>query len=112
MVNYNASQSDEQLNTIFRALADPTRRAIIQALAKEPARAKQLAQPFAMSMPAISRHLKILEQAQLVTRHITGRNHEFRLHKQALGEAENWLQEQQRFWEQSLLKLDQFIAGE
>lgn len=110
MVNYNATQADEHLDSIFRALADPTRRAIIQSLAQEPARASALAKPFAMSMPAISRHLKVLEQASLVTRSISGRNHEFRLQKETLGQAENWLQEQQKFWEQSLPKLEQFIA--
>ena len=95
------STENDRLSTVFAALADPTRRAILARLASGEATVTELAEPFAMSLPAISRHLKVLEHAGLITR---GRNAQWRpcrLEAAPLGEAAGWLDRYRRFWEDS-----------
>ena len=101
--------SSNQLNLTFSALADPTRRAILERLQAGEASVNQLVEPFAMSQPAISKHLKVLERAGLVER---GRDAQFRpcrLNAAPLAEATQWLEEYRRFWEARLDRLGAYV---
>ena len=95
MVNY----SSEALDVIFSALSDPTRRAIVDRLAHGGATVTELAQPFAMSLPAISKHLRILEHAGLIAREKEGRIHHMRLAAAAMKDAAEWLDHYRHFWD-------------
>jgi DNA-binding transcriptional ArsR family regulator len=99
------------LDRTFAALADPTRRAILDRLAHGDATVTELAAPFAMSLPAISKHLRVLEQAGLVARTIDGRVHRLRLVAQPLREAATWVARYQRFWSQQLDALADYMRG-
>jgi DNA-binding transcriptional ArsR family regulator len=105
MVKYNSSK----LDSVFSALADKTRRGIVADLSRGTASASELAAPHQMSLPAISKHLKILERANLIQREIQGRTHEFRLQSEQLNLATSWIEDQQVFWEMSLMKLENFL---
>ena len=101
--------SPDHLNTIFAALADPTRRAILARLALGEASVMELAAPFNMSLPAISKHLKVLEHAGLIAR---GRDAQWRpcqLTAGPLKDAADWLEHYRRFWEQSFERLDEYL---
>jgi len=101
-----------ELNNVFFALADPTRRAILGRLAQGPATVGVLAEPFDMSKPAISKHMKILDRAGLIERSVVGREHHCRLHPQAFKEAEDWLNYHREFWETRLDELDALLTKE
>ena len=101
-----------ELNDVFFALADPTRRAILGRLAQGPATVGALAEPFEISAPAISKHMKILDRAGLIERSVVGREHHCRLHPQALKEAEDWLVYYREFWETRLDELEAFLIQE
>jgi DNA-binding transcriptional ArsR family regulator len=101
--------STEQLNATFLALADPTRRAILAQLAKGDASVTELAQPHAMSQPAISKHLKILERAGLISRGIDAQRRPRRLEAQPLAEAVEWLEHYREIWEANFARLDQLL---
>ncbi len=105
MVNYMSAQ----LDLTFSALGDPTRRAIIQRLASGRATVKELARPFRISLPAISKHLKILEQAGLLTRTKEGRTHHCELNTIPLKEANEWIAWHQQFWEQRFDALEHYL---
>jgi DNA-binding transcriptional ArsR family regulator len=107
MVEY--SQSTE-LDHIFSALADPTRRAILRALTRHPATINEIAEPFPVSLNAISKHVMVLERAGLVHRTIKGRQHECRINPRPLREADAWLQHYRCFWEQRLDALEVYVA--
>jgi DNA-binding transcriptional ArsR family regulator len=99
----------DHLTATFSALADPTRRAILARLAQGESSVKELAQPFAMSLPAISRHLKVLEQAKLIER---GREAQWRpckLAPEPLKDVASWLEQYRRFWEESFDRLDAYL---
>jgi DNA-binding transcriptional ArsR family regulator len=101
--------SSDQLSVTFAALADPTRRAILAHLAKGEASVSELAQPFEMSLPAISKHLKVLERAGLITR---GREAQWRpcqLKAESLKQAANWIEQYRQFWEQNLDRLEDYL---
>ena len=95
-----------QLDATFAALADPTRRAILARLADGEASVMELAEPFAMSQPAISKHLKVLERAGLISSGQDAQRRPRRLEAGPLAEATRWLQEYRRFWEGSFERLD------
>jgi DNA-binding transcriptional ArsR family regulator len=100
----------DHLSTTFAALADPTRRAILSRLSSGETSVKDLARPFAMSAPAISKHLKVLERAKLITR---GRNAQWRpcrLKAAPLKDAVNWLEHYRRYWEESFDRLEDYLA--
>lgn len=99
-----------QLNVTFAALADPTRRAILARLAMGEASVMELAAPFEMSQPAISKHLKVLEKAGLVTREGEGARKRARLDAQPLAEATEWLEAYRRFWERRYEALDALLV--
>jgi len=93
------------LDTTFAALADPTRRAILARLAGGEATVGELAEPFAISLPAISRHLKVLEEADLISNERIGKHRRCRLKPEALANAREWLDFHARFWSGSLDRL-------
>jgi DNA-binding transcriptional ArsR family regulator len=97
------------LNTTFSALADPTRRAILARLASGEASVTQLAEPFAMSMPAISKHLKVLERAGLIARGREAQWRPCRIEAGRLKEVSDWLEHYRHFWEQSFDRLDDYL---
>jgi DNA-binding transcriptional ArsR family regulator len=97
------------LDTTFAALADPTRRAILARLASGEATVMELAQPFAMSQPAISKHLKVLERAQLISRGRDAQRRPCRLAARPLADAAVWLESYRQFWEESFQRLDQLL---
>ena len=98
--------STGQLNATFLALADPTRRAILARLASGDASVNELAEPHAMSQPAISKHLKILERAGLISRGVDAQRRPRRLDARPLAEATEYLEGYRKFWEASFERLD------
>ena len=99
----------DQLSYTFSALADPTRRAILARLALGETSVTELAEPFEMSMPAVSKHLKVLERAGLISRGREAQWRPCRLDAGPLKEAAGWIEEYRRFWEQSLDRLEEYL---
>jgi DNA-binding transcriptional ArsR family regulator len=95
-----------RLDATFAALADPTRRAILTRLASGEASVMELAKPFAMSQPAISKHLKVLERAGLISRGRDAQRRPCRIEAKPLAEADDWLEEYRRIWEENFQRLD------
>ena len=100
-----------RLDLTFAALADPTRRAIVQRLASGESTVTELARPFAISLPAISRHLRVLERAALVRQERDGQFRRCRLEAQGLQTAAAWLDFYRRFWSESLDRLDEHLKS-
>src|SRR5256884_7288001 len=107
-VGYAMTPSD-RLDATFAALADPTRRAILARLASGEASVTELAKPFAMSQPAISKHLKVLELAGLISRGRDAQRRPRRLEAKPLAEASGWLEGYRRLWEGSFQRLDALL---
>jgi DNA-binding transcriptional ArsR family regulator len=101
----------DELTTTFSALADPTRRAILARLADGEASVKELAEPFPISVQAVSKHLKVLERAGLVTRGRSAQLRPARLEGAALKDALEWLETYRRFWQGSFDELDRRLRG-
>jgi DNA-binding transcriptional ArsR family regulator len=101
--------ASEQLDATFAALADPTRRAILARLAKGEASVMELAEPFEMSQPAISKHLKVLERAGLISRGRDAQRRPRRLEAKPLAEVNEWLERYRRHWEASFQRLDMLL---
>ncbi len=101
----------DRLDATFAALADPTRRAILQRLASGQASVAELAEPFAMSQPAISKHLKVLERAGLISRGREAQRRPRRLEGKPLAEATEWLEGYRRLWENNFQRLDALLDG-
>src|SRR5262249_34518429 len=101
--------SSGRLDATFAALADPTRRAILARLASGDASVNDLARPFAMSQPAISKHLRGLERAGLISRGRDAQRRPRRIEAQPLGEASDWLENYRKFWEGSFQRLDELL---
>ena len=99
-----------QLNFTMIALSDPTRRAILQRLVRGEACVTDVAQPFEISLNAVSKHLKILERAGLVRREIHGRNHVLHFEEKRLAEAVEWIGTMSRFWEERLDALERVLS--
>ena len=99
-------KADDRLSVVFAALADPTRRAIIARLAEGDATVTELAEPFSISLPAISRHLKVLERAGLISRSRSGQWRSSTLEAAALKEATDWMERYRIFWDASFDRLD------
>ncbi len=98
-----------RLTTTFAALADPTRRAILARLVSGEASVTELAEPFDMSLPAVSKHLKVLERAGLIARGREGQWRPCRLEAGPLKEVSDWVEHYRRFWEQSFDRLDEYL---
>ena len=99
----------DPLSATLSALADPTRRAMLARLAKGEATVNELAEPFAISLPAISRHLKVLESAGLVSRSRTAQWRPVRLEAAPLGDLADWVERYRRFWDTSFDKMDAYL---
>lgn len=106
------NQLNDELDLLFRALGDRTRRALLASLAEKPAMITELAEPFAMSFPAVSRHIRVLERAHLVVRNVDGRVHHCSLDLAPLKTVEAWLRHYRRFWEGKLDALARYVEGE
>src|SRR5438477_12381382 len=99
------------LNRVFQALADPTRRAVLERLSRGPASVTELAQPFRMALPSFAQHLGVLESCGLVRSRKTGRVRTYQLAPQPLEAAEHWLVTQREHWERRLDQLDDYLNG-
>ena len=104
------SYAPAQLDATFAALADPTRRAILARLAQGEATVTELAAPFAMSQPAVSKHLLVLERAGLVSRRRDAQRRPCRLEAEPLKRATEWLADYRDYWEESFQRLDALLA--
>jgi DNA-binding transcriptional ArsR family regulator len=99
----------DTLDSTFAALADPTRRAILARLTQGEASVNELAEPFEMSLPAVSKHLKVLERAGLISRARVAQSRPCRLEAAPLREVADWVEHYRRFWEQSSDRLDDYL---
>lgn len=106
----NQSGSD-LIGSVFQALADPTRRAIVERLVRRPATVKTLAEPLTMSLPAVMQHLQVLEAAGVIATEKVGRVRSCRIRPEALRAAEQWLGRQRTDWERQLEQLDDYLKG-
>ena len=104
--------ASDSLSLAFGALADPTRRAILSRLSKGEANVGELAEPFDMTMPAISNHLKVLEKAGLIVREVDAQRRRCRLTPQGLAQAQTYMNEIAAFWEESIGRLDTLLANQ
>jgi DNA-binding transcriptional ArsR family regulator len=101
----------DRLSETFSALADPTRRAILARLASGEATVTELAEPFEMSLPAVSKHLKVLQRAGLIARTREAQWRPCRLQPEPLKDIADWVEHYRRFWEESLDRLDKYLKG-
>ena len=99
-----------ELDQVFQALSDPTRRKVIERLVSSAATTSELAEPFEMALPSFLQHLKVLERAGLVTSSKEGRVRTYRLASSGLEHADGWLADQRRLWEGRLDRLDDFLS--
>ena len=109
MVMRQAALAEPELDRAFAALADPTRRAILARLAKGEVGVLEVAQPFPMSQPAITKHLNVLENAGLISRHRDARRRLCRLEPERLKEISDWIGSYREFWEESYDRLDDYL---
>jgi DNA-binding transcriptional ArsR family regulator len=109
MGSHRLVPSHKNLDATFAALADPTRRAILSRLASGTATVNELAEPFAMTQPAVSKHLKVLERAGLISRDRDAQRRPSRLESKRLAEASAWLDQYRQFWESSFARLDDVL---
>src|SRR5712692_1758284 len=105
------NDSSQRLDAVFLALSDPTRRAILERLAQGEASGTELSQPFSISVPAISKHLRVLEHAALILRQKDGRVHRFRLTVRSMREAAKWLEHYRQFWETQFDELATYLEA-
>ena len=114
MVEYKSppksAQDSGRLDAAFSAMADPTRRAILARLALADARVTELAGDFPVSLNAVSKHIKMLERAQLVRRTVQGRDHILSLNAEAMADAAEWIEYYRQFWEDRLASLEAFVT--
>ena len=103
--------ASDSLDLVFQALSDATRRDMLARLARGPTQVTELAQPYSMSLPAASKHIRVLERAHLVSRTVEGRNHLCALSARPLKDAEAWLAEYRQFWEQTIEALARYVEG-
>jgi DNA-binding transcriptional ArsR family regulator len=104
------ANDSQTLDAVFLALSDPTRRAILERLARGEASGTELARPFPISVPAISKHLRVLEQAALISRRKEGRVHRFRLGPTSLRDASAWLDQCRQLWEAQFDSLESYLS--
>lgn len=112
ILNHMVEQNPQQLDNVFRALADPTRRAMLNHLARGERSVSELAAPFSMSLAGVSKHIKVLENAGLIHRTVRGRTHWCELDAGHLAEVYEWLGYYKRFWNRSLDTLDALLQAE
>ena len=107
--NTAVNTSIDTLSVTFAALSDPTRRAMLARLSQGEASVNELAAPFKMSLPAVSKHIKVLERAGLLSRKIRGRIHQCRLQAERLAEAQEWMRRYEHFWNEKLDALESLL---
>ncbi len=105
----NQVVNNDPLTQLFTALADPTRRSIIERLTRGSATVNELAEPYDMSLPAVSKHIKVLEEAGIVSKTVNGQQRECHLEALRLQEAEQWLEQYKQFWQANLDNLDVYL---
>lgn len=110
--NHMVELHSDRLDAVFRALADPTRRAMVRDLSHRPRSVGELAQPFEISLAAASKHIKVLEGAGLVQREVQGRTHVCRLDARPLHAGMEWMRHYERFWNQRLDALESLLRAE
>jgi DNA-binding transcriptional ArsR family regulator len=104
------TRSPERLDSVFSALADPTRRLLVERLARGPLTISEAAAGIPISQPAISKHVKILEQSGLVRREVTWRAHHLHLSSDAMKSASSWIERQRKYWNAALDRLDSYLT--
>ena len=104
-----AASRTARLDAVFAALADPTRRAIIERLSRGEARVTELAQPFDMSLNAVSKHIRVLEASGVVERHRKGRDHILSINARSLDEIDGWIERTRRYWEGRLDGMERLL---
>jgi DNA-binding transcriptional ArsR family regulator len=109
--NSHRVSTDDRLDAVFHALGHSTRRALLARLARRPAMITELAHPFEMSLPAVSRHIRVLEDAGLVKRSVDGRTHRCSLNPKPFKTIEGWLIHYRKFWEDNLAALAQYVES-
>lgn len=110
LLNRMVNNKNNRLDSVFSALADPTRRAILARLALGETTVGELAEPFAMSLPAVSKHLKVLERARLLVRERRGRVHRCQINAAAMREAAAWIEHYRAFWDARLDALARYLG--
>jgi DNA-binding transcriptional ArsR family regulator len=103
--------TEDRLDVVFHALSDRTRRSLLSRLAHGPAMVTELAKPFAMSLPAVSKHLRVLEAARLVVREVDGRIHRCSLSASPLRDVGCWVEDYRPFWEETLDALGRYVES-
>jgi len=106
-----AAARSQKISRVFQALADPTRRAVVERLARGPASTTELARPFDMALPSFAQHLAMLEQCGMVRSHKEGRVRRFQLAPKPLVTAESWMAEQHAIWNQRLDQMQDYVEG-
>jgi len=109
MLSVVPQRTSEELDLLFGALADATRRGIVDRLAQGEATVTELAEPYSISLPAISRHLKVLERASLITRSQEGKWRHARLSPASLADAQTWISQYERLWNEKFDRLDEHL---
>ena len=104
-----AASRTARLDAVFAALADPTRRAIIERLSRSEARVTEVAEPFHMSLNAVSKHIRVLEESGMVERHRKGRDHILSINTHSLDEADGWIARTRRYWEERLDAIERLL---
>ncbi|MDR0181850.1 ArsR/SmtB family transcription factor [Lysobacter arvi] len=110
--NHMVESHSDRLDAVFRALADPTRRAMVRSLSRQPRSVGELAEPFEISLAAASKHIKVLEGAGLVQRDVQGRTHVCRLDARPLHAGMEWMRHYEQFWNQRLDALETLLRAE
>jgi DNA-binding transcriptional ArsR family regulator len=100
----------DRLDAVFAALADPTRRRMVERLARRPMSVGEMSEGFAISQPGISKHVKVLEEAGLLKREIVGRVHRCKLEPKTIETASAWIDDQRRFWSSTLERLGDYLS--
>jgi DNA-binding transcriptional ArsR family regulator len=104
-----AASRTARLDAVFAALADPTRRAIIERLSRSEARVTEVAEPFHMSLNAVSKHIRVLEASGVVERHRIGRDHILSINTRSLDEVDAWIARTRRYWEERLDAMERLL---
>lgn len=104
-----AASRTARLDAVFAALADPTRRAIIERLSRREARVTEIAEPFHMSLNAVSKHIRVLEASGVVVRHRKGRDHILSINTRSLDEVDGWIGRTRRYWEERLDAMERLL---
>ena len=107
---YRRGLAPEHLDATFAALADPTRRAIIERLSRSEARVTEVAKPFHMSLNAVSKHIRVLETSGVVERHRKGRDHILSINARSLDEVDGWIERTRRYWEKRLDAMERLLG--